>query len=622
MAKFRNVTNTQIHNHSSLTLNPLETCVLSLGLKFIPQPFCNPSDLHTMLDTTIHKLERTLTLALHFDGKPYTPSVIPRIDDNPNLWTPKPNPLYHDYLQLYLNQIRTRSIAALNIAKLNYSVIDSTIHKTLQHLGKNPDIIIKPADKNLGIVILNTSDYITMCTDHLNDTNVYVPVTNYNTNLSYAKLRKILTTYNKLYSSFKTLRTPKELTPLAKSLLQLQNSTTLRVPPFYCLPKIHKGKNPIPGRPICSSLSSVTYHCSLYLDSKLRPLLHRLPTICHSSRQVVNELSNMIIPFDDVILCADVSNLYPSIPTLEGIAAVRSVCIEYNYLIDELDFILALLHWVLTNNYCIFNNNIYLQVRGTAMGTPVAVTYANIFLYHLEMPILRRLQRTLPSLYYRRYVDDIFAIMPTILAHVFVEAFHSPYPTIRLDAVTTMPHGVFLDVEYTLYLHDDLKQRISHKLYQKPINAYQYIPPLSAHKPHVFRNLVLQELKRYRLLCTDNDDFLHVSSLFAQRLTARGYPSHIYSHALTMLPSRMSLLEDLKKSFDPLSVPSTRNNKLVCTLPFPFLHPNPAWKQIFDTDPILTGIPRFRKIFSDPSITLGHKSFPKASYYLTRSKFG
>ena len=256
------------------------------------------------------------------------------------------------------------------------------------------------------------------------------------------------------------------------------------------------------------------------------------------------------------------------------------------------------------------------------MGTPVAVTYANIFLYHLEMPILRRLLFWVPNVYYRRYVDDIFAVMPPITAYLFVEEFNKRYPTIKLDAVTKLSHGVFLDVEYTITLNDDNRWHISHKLYQKPINAYQYIPTHSAHKPHVFSNLVLQELKRYRLLCTNNDDFLHVSSLFAQRLKARGYPPDIYAHALTMLPSRMALLEDLKKSFNPLSIPSTRNNKLVCTLSFPRLHPNPAWKQIFDTRPILTSVPRFIKLFEhDPSITLGHKSFPKASYYLTRSIF-
>jgi hypothetical protein len=574
-----------------------------------------------MLDTTINKLKRTITLALHFNGQTYTPSVIPRIENNPNLWTPELNHVDNTILNIYINQIRTKSTSSLNNAKLNYSPIDSTIHKTLQRLGKNPNITIKPADKNLGTVILNTSDYVTMCTDHLNDTNVYVPVTDYSFNYSYARLRQILLSYNELFAPYKTPRNPRILTPLAKSLMQLQNSTTLRVPPFYCLPKIHKGKNPIPGRPICSSLSSVTYHCSLYLDSLLRPLLQRLPTICHSSRQVVNELTNMTVPYDNVILCADVSNLYPSIPTAEGIAAVRSVCIEYNYLIDQLDFIIELLKWVLTHNYCTFDKTIYHQIRGTAMGTPVAVTYANIFLYHLEMPILRQMRNNFPSLYYRRYVDDIFAFIPSMLANSFVEQFNEPYPTIRLDAVTTEKHGVFLDVEYTLYLNDNLTQNVSHKLYQKPINAYQYIPTHSAHKPHVFHSLVLQELKRYRLLCTETDDFLHVSSLFAQRLTARGYPPYIYSHALSMLPSRVSLLESLKKSFDLSSVPSTRYNKLICTLPFPLLHPNPIWKQIFDTDLIRTGIPEFSKIFSDPTITLGHKSFPKAAYYLTRSKF-
>jgi hypothetical protein len=328
----------------------------------------------------------------------------------------------------------------------------------------------------------------------------------------------------------------------------------------------------------------------------------------------------MTFPNDHVLLCADVANLYPSIPTLEGIAAVRAVCIEYDYLSDELDFIIDLLHWVLTNNYCTFNKTIYHQIRGTAMGTPVAVTYANIFLYHLEIPIVRRLQQIQPSLYYRRYVDDIFCPIPIHFVDEFTKAFHEPYATIRLDAITTGKQGVFLDVEFTLSPHTENTYSLSHKLYQKPINVYQYIPTHSTHRPHVFSNLVLQELKRYKLLCTDHDDFLHVSSLFSQRLSVRGYPSHIYTQALTQLPSRNTLLEELHKSFEPTT---DRPNapKLICTLPFPRLHPNPAWKGIFNTSPSLTGIPKFVKIFSNPQITLGHKSFPKTSYYLTRSTY-
>ncbi len=37
-------------------------------------------------------------------------------------------------------------------------------------------LTIKPADKNLGIVIMNTSDYIQICASQLADTNTYVQV--------------------------------------------------------------------------------------------------------------------------------------------------------------------------------------------------------------------------------------------------------------------------------------------------------------------------------------------------------------------------------------------------------------------------------------------------------------
>ena len=50
----------------------------------------------------------------------------------------------------------------------------------------------------------------------------------------------------------------------------------------------------------------------------------------------------------------------------------------------DIDFHIELLHWVLVNNFFKFNNDIYLQKYGTAMGTPAAVEYANTVLYFIE----------------------------------------------------------------------------------------------------------------------------------------------------------------------------------------------------------------------------------------------
>ena len=43
---------------------------------------------------------------------------------------------------------------------------------------------------------------------------------------------------------------------------------------------------------------------------------------------------------------------------------------------------------VLKSNIFRFNEKLYKQIKGTAMGTPMAVNYANIFLEKLELKML------------------------------------------------------------------------------------------------------------------------------------------------------------------------------------------------------------------------------------------
>ena len=623
-SQFGNITNQKIYNLSHRNLSPLEQTILSLGLKYIPRPLIPKDAIISELTTAFNNLHRRISLNLYFDGASCC-SDIPKIDSNINLWKPPPNQTIDPALYRYIITAQTKSLDILKHCKQVYNKKDALIHKTLQALGKDTTIVIKPADKNLGLVILDRADYINMCYVHLNNPSVYTPIIDYNPKKLYAKLKQVFAKHNRLYALHsKTLRTNYDKSKLAKSLLQLENSPTLRVPPFYCIPKLHKGLHaPIPGRPLCSSPSSLTYHSSLYLDKKLQPLLSRLPTICHSSRQVVHELSTRTFPSNNIILCADVTALYPSIPIFEGIHAVKQVCTHFDYLLDEIDFLLDLLHWVLTSNYCTFEEKIFLQIQGTAMGTPVAVTFANIFLFYLEMPILREINlRFDTEIYYRRYIDDILAVTTLPSAKFFIDVFQSKLPTIKLEAITMDNTGVHQDLHLHLNPCTDTQTdrlTIHHSLFQKSTNCHQYIPFLSAHRPHVFTNFVLQELKRYLLYCSTTQDFHIVSSQFAQRLTARGYPSYVFATALAKLPSRPSLLLSLKKSFQtqPRHI---ENPKLIAIMNLPLLNPQPGWANILSPHPILTSIKKFKKIFKNAQITISYKSPPNASKYLTHSK--
>ena len=66
--------------------------------------------------------------------------------------------------------------------------------------------------------------------------------------------------------------------------------------------------------------------------------------------------------------------------------------------------------------------------------------------------------------------------------------------------------------------------------------------------PHLFKNFVFQELNRYRLACTTDDDYHEIASLFHTRLLTRGYPSSIFFDASALVTSRTLMMEKLRLS--------------------------------------------------------------------------
>ena len=221
---------------------------------------------------------------------------------------------------------------------------------------------------------------------------------------------------------------------------------------------------------------------------------------------------------------------------------------------------IAIARWVLTNNYVRFGDSIWLQLRGTAMGTPFAVAYANIFLGSLEKRLASAthptlsLQPTRAPLLYVRYIDDLFIInAEPEHAAAFIAAFNDIYPTITATADTGRT-AAFLDL--ALSLDGDYAQSglVQINLHQKAMNQYLYIPPFSSHPPHTFPAFIQAELARYKRICTNPADFDASAVTFSQRLRARGYDANIERVLLT-LPTRAQLLTPSP----PLTATTTAN---------------------------------------------------------------
>ena len=67
-----------------------------------------------------------------------------------------------------------------------------------------------------------------------------------------------------------------------------------------------------------------------------------------------------------------------------------------------------MLSLILQENWFRFNGKDFLQSHGTAMGTKMAVAFANIFIAKIEREILRQSNTT--PIFWKRFIDDIVSM--------------------------------------------------------------------------------------------------------------------------------------------------------------------------------------------------------------------
>jgi hypothetical protein len=247
----------------------------------------------------------------------------------------------------------------------------------------------------------------------------------------FESLAHIFTIHNALFLEHSDPEL-KLFTPEALFVLQKSNHMEeVMFSQFYCLPKIHE--KPLRGRPINPTNKTVTYYASLYIHRKLKFIMCQAPSYLKSSTCLLQALYNQQFPANIILMTADVKAMYPSIPIEDGIAAVERQVQKHRkkkgsgISEDEIPLLIAMLRFVMMNNYVEFNCQVLLQIKGTAMGTPCAVVFACIFMQDLEeMLVFSALHApiTLKELHiFKRFIDDIFAIFGS-----FASATHISYP--------------------------------------------------------------------------------------------------------------------------------------------------------------------------------------------------
>ena len=404
---------------------------------------------------------------MYFDGKESSEYYNPE-DDNPfkrkSTWTPDKNK--EPALDLFIHLI-TKDILNTKPLKIADNLTKQE-PEALKNLTERNNIVIKPADKGKATIIMDTEKYIAEGYRQLNDPKFY------------KRLPKDIThqVEDRICICLKRLLIDDEIEEDTYNYLVPHRSRPSR---FYSLPKIHKNKDNPPGRLIVSASSHPTECMSEFVDYQLNPLVPKLPSYIKDTTHFLQKLESLPeLPNSCLLVTLEVFSLYTNIPYKEGIHVFRKALESRTNTHLKTESICDLIRMILTMNNFEFENNHYLQLHGTAVGTKMAPAYANLFMGDLEQKILA--QSPLKPLVWWHYIDDIFMIWlyGEEKLSVFVNLLNSSHETIKFTHEVSPSKINFLDV--TVLLHNN---SIATDLHVKSTETHQYLLSTSCHPNYI-----------------------------------------------------------------------------------------------------------------------------------------
>lgn len=199
------------------------------------------------------------------------------------------------FIEVFKNLVLT-DIERLNpIKRVNPDYIINGI----KSLEKKKDIIIRPADKGGGVVILEKTFYHKQLVDMLGDRTTYCRLSSDPTNEYRAQLSALVEwgySMDALNGREKNYLVP----------------SSCRIPIIYMLPKIHKDVRVPPARPIVNGIGSVTARLGEFLDKFLQPSVKATRAYLKDTTDLLRSLQEVKFdPTSEVYLVtADVASLY------------------------------------------------------------------------------------------------------------------------------------------------------------------------------------------------------------------------------------------------------------------------------------------------------------------------
>ena len=311
-----------------------------------------------------------------------------------------------------INRVKT-SIKAFTFSYLDIDnsrlAKDKKIIKAIKLLRDKYTIL--RSDKGSSVVILNKADYFNSVTEVFSDKSKFSVVTRDDT----------LTRLSSVQNFLRKMKNRDEINDEEYKSLTPKNANAGRA---YGLPKIHKPYEHLPKfRPIIDCTGSPYKYIGKFICNLLSPLTQNAFALKDSfdAANKIKEIPRHLFDEGYKFISFDVVSLFTNVPLLFTTNLILKKVFEEKLITTNLRkrTLKKLILDSCTKTIFSFNDILYKQIDGVAMGSILGPLLSNIIMADLETTVIQPLISSNIIKFYGRYVDDtLVLIKPEYVSHV------------------------------------------------------------------------------------------------------------------------------------------------------------------------------------------------------------
>ena len=374
-------------------------------------------------------------------------------------------------------------------------------------------------------------DYVKEAESQLNNKENYRKINYYLTTVNNETIHKVISKFQK-----------ENL--LSKNISEELKSENPKTPHFYLKSKVHKEGNP--GRHVISSINSHTSKVSEYVDYHLPPIVKEISSYVQDTTDFLRKINwSNFVPDNSYVVSLDVKSSYTNISNADGIKSGKTSLEKYSKRTASSKVITTFLLLILTLNNFMFSCRSYLQMKGCAMGTICAPSYANIFMDHFERKFIYPFIKTF-SLIYFRFIDAIFFIWTGSKTDLdkFLNELNAKHPSIKFEYETSKKRISFLDTE--IYIKNN---KLHTKIFRKKTDCQTFLNINSEHPKSLKNSIPYSQALQVKRNCSTKKDFDHHSRELKERFLKQGYDQGLLDEQLEKVDKLVRTFADLREPY-------------------------------------------------------------------------